>query len=102
MLRPAPANCKEKKILADAKHLGILEFVHGPTMEGQARRVVQCCFPCQQASAIPALQDFVDIFQGQGQDWLEQFWIEAGRLTACLVWHSMANRCKQLACIFQQ
>ncbi|CAJ1347203.1 unnamed protein product, partial [Effrenium voratum] len=56
----------EKKILADAKHLGILEFVHGPTMEGQ---------------------DFVDIFQGQGQDWLEQFWIEAGRLTAfdCLI-----------------
>lgn len=28
--------CEEKKILADAKYLGLVEFVQGPIMEGEA------------------------------------------------------------------
>jgi len=55
----------EKKILADAKYLGLVEFVPGPIMEGQ---------------------DFSQHFRGQDAR-VQRFWVEAGRLAAfdCLI-----------------
>lgn len=55
----------EKKILADAKYLGLVEFVQGPIMEGE---------------------DFVGHFRNR-DDNVERFWRQAGRLAAfdCLI-----------------
>eukprot|EP00435_Cladocopium_sp_Y103_P062257 s637_g23.t2 len=55
----------EKKILADAKYLGLVEFVQGPIMEGE---------------------DFVGHFRNR-EDFVERFWLQAGRLAAfdCLI-----------------
>ncbi|CAK9038368.1 Putative actin-fragmin kinase DDB_G0279609 [Durusdinium trenchii] len=56
----------EKKILADAKYLGLVEFVQGPIMEGE---------------------DFTKHFRGCSDDRLKRFWVGAGQLAAfdCLI-----------------
>ncbi|CAE7772612.1 unnamed protein product [Symbiodinium pilosum] len=53
------------RLLAGAKHLGVVEFVHGPMMEGQ---------------------EFVQFFE-EGSGRLDRFWFEAGILVAfdCLI-----------------
>ncbi|CAK9038060.1 unnamed protein product [Durusdinium trenchii] len=55
--------CEEKKILADAKYLGLVEFVQGPIMEGEAN-------------------DFTKHFRGCSDDRLKRFWVGAGQLAA--------------------